>query len=56
MLPENIPHTISVLIIGAGWLMFLHQFHAALGAVARRVFHHFRVHRAGVLMSLRVTL
>jgi hypothetical protein len=37
---------------GADWLMFLHQFHAALWAVARRVFHHFRVHRAGVLLNM----
>ena len=32
--------------------MFFHQLHAALGAIARRVFHDFGVHRAGVLMSV----
>ena len=32
--------------------MFLHQLHAALGAIARRVFHDFRVHGAGVLMCV----
>ena len=36
--------------------VLLHQLHAALGAIARGIFHHFGVHGASVLMSLSAAL
>lgn len=41
-------------LISAAGLFFLHQFHAALGAITRRVFHDFGVHRAGILVSTSI--
>ena len=42
--------------IGACWLMFFHQFHGALRAIAGGVLHNFGVHRAGVLMGVSAVL